>query len=249
MFITRDLRSDSRQRRFDRIVSVYCKDMYRCSNFRDEIQALDARIAAALAIDVPPLRMPILPPIDSGVSQNVVDLHAGRGGKATLTLPTWIGLAAGLAAAWFFGTRFIAPDVATPSLARQVIAHMDHEQESRRVTSVAVSEQALEKVIGSDISTIHTGILVTYARSCVMNNKTVPHLVIQGEDGPVTLILMSEETVDAAIPLSGENVHGVILPVGSGSVAVIGERAEQLNEIDVIGRRLVESVTWRNQAD
>lgn len=231
------------RRRFDRVVSVYCKDMYRCSNFRDEIQALDARIAAALAIDVPPLRMPKLPPIDSGASENVVDLHAGRPGKATL--PTWIGLAAGLATALFFGTRFITPDVATPSLARQVIAHMDLEQESRQVTSVAVSEQALRNVIGSDISTIDTGILVTYARSCVINNKTVPHLVIQGEDGPVTLILMSEETVDAAIPLSGEKVHGVIVPVGSGSVAVIGEHAEQLNEIDAIAQRLVESVTWR----
>ena len=214
-----------------------------CSNFRDEIQALHARIAAALAIDVPPLRMPKLPPIESAASASVVDLHAERPGKANL--PTWIGLAAGLAAALFFGTRLLAPDVSTPSLARQVIAHMDHEQESRQVTSVAVSEEALRNVIGSDISTIDTGILVTYARSCVINNKTVPHLVIQGEDGPVTLILMPEETVDAAVPLSGENVHGVIVPVGSGSVAIIGEHAEQLNEIDTIGQRLVVSVTWR----
>jgi hypothetical protein len=35
------------------------------------------------------------------------------------------------------------------------------------------------------------------------------------------------------------------VPVGSGSVAIIGEHAEQLNEIDAIGQRMVESVTWR----
>jgi hypothetical protein len=39
------------------------------------------------------------------------------------------------------------------------------------------------------------------------------------------------------------------VPVGSGSVAIIGEHAEQLNEIDAIRRRLVDSVTWRTWAD
>jgi hypothetical protein len=148
-------------------------------------------------------------------------------------LDTWIAAA-------------LAIDVAPPSLASEVIAHMDHEQESRQVTTVAVSEQALGNIIGSDVSAIETGgSLVTYARSCVINNKTVPHLVIQGKDGPVTLILMPEEAVDAAIPLSREHVHGVIMPVGGGSVAIIGERADQLNEIDAIGRRLLKCVKWR----
>jgi hypothetical protein len=45
--------------------------------------------------------------------------------------------------------------------------------------------------------------------------------------------------------LSGENVHGVIVPVGNGSVAIIGEREEQLREIDEIGERIVESVSWK----
>jgi hypothetical protein len=225
-------------------VTAHAAGCVPCRSFADGIRSLDTLIAEALAIDVPPLRMPALPPIGSNALSRVAELDARRRRKATL--PKWVGLAAGLAAAWFLGTRFLAPDVATPSLARQVIAHMDHEQESRQVTSVAVSDQALEKVISSDVSTIGTGGgLVTYARSCVINGKAVPHLVIQGEDGPVTLILMSEEIVDAAIPLSGENVHGVIVPVGSGSVAIIGEQTEQLNEIDTIKRRLVESVKWR----
>jgi hypothetical protein len=126
------------------------------------------------------------------------------------------------------------------------MAHMDHEQASRRVTSVSVPEQALHDVIDSRVSAMDTGIgLVTYAQSCVINGNTVPHLVIQGESGPVTLILLPDESIDAAIPLSGEHVHGVIVPVGSGSVAIIGERTEQLGEIDEIGQRIVESVEWQ----
>jgi hypothetical protein len=80
--------------------------------------------------------------------------------------------------------------------------------------------------------------------SCVINGNTVPHLVIQGERGPVTLILLPDETIDKAIRLSGVNVQGVILPVGSGSIAVIGEREDQLEEIGEIGRRLSETVHW-----
>jgi hypothetical protein len=80
--------------------------------------------------------------------------------------------------------------------------------------------------------------------SCVINGRTVPHLVIQGRSGPVTLILLADETIDASMPLSGDNVHGVLLPVGSGSIAVIGQREDQLDEIDQIGRKLAESVEW-----
>jgi hypothetical protein len=68
--------------------------------------------------------------------------------------------------------------------------------------------------------------------------------VIQGRSGPVTLILLADETIDAPIPLSGDNVHGVLLPVGSGSIAVIGQREDQLDEIGQIGRKLAESVEW-----
>jgi hypothetical protein len=108
-----------------------------------------------------------------------------------------------------------------------------------------VSAQALGAVVDPKVSTMDPDIgLITYAMSCVINGNTVPHLVIQGERGPVTLILLPDETIDESIRLSGVNVQGVILPVGSGSIAVIGEREDQLEEIGEIGRRLSETVHW-----
>lgn len=214
-----------------------------CSRYRDEIRALDARIAAALAIDVPPMKMPDLPPVDGGRG-DVVELPAGSSGR--VSTPAWLGIAAAVVLAVFVGFRLLSPDGAERALAEQVIAHMDHEQASRRVTSVAVPEQQLFAVIDSEVAAMDTSIgLVSYARSCVVNGNTVPHLVLQGESGPVTLILLPDETIEEAIPLSGEHVHGVIVPVGRGSVAIIGERAGQLDEIDEIGERIVESVKWQ----
>ncbi len=83
--------------------------------------------------------------------------------------------------------------------------------------------------------------LVTYAQSCIINGKTIPHLVIQGEKGPITLLLMPEEMIDGAMTLDGKGVNGVIIPMGNGSIAIIGERDEPLDEIE---QRIIDSVEW-----
>jgi uncharacterized protein DUF3379 len=83
--------------------------------------------------------------------------------------------------------------------------------------------------------------LITYAQSCVINGREVPHLVIQGERGPITILLMPEEKVSGPESVTGESVKGVILPVGNGSIAIFGEREEALERIE---RKVLDSVTW-----
>ncbi len=57
----------------------------------------------------------------------------------------------------------------------------------------------------------------------------------------MTLLLMPDETVSGAVPLTGESVDGVILPHGDGSIAIIGAREERIEELS---ERVVESVEW-----
>ena len=42
------------------------------------------------------------------------------------------------------------------------------------------------------------------------------------------------------VPIEGDSINGVILPVGGGSVAIIGQRDEKL---DAIQKNIVNSVT------
>ena len=65
--------------------------------------------------------------------------------------------------------------------------------------------------------------------------------MIQGERGPVMVLLMPDEKVDRAIPLMDEFNKGVILPVGDGSIAIVGGRDESLERIE---NTLKNSVTW-----
>lgn len=207
-----------------------------CRAYRDELLALDRLIGKALAIDAPPLRMPDLPEISE---ENVVTL----GDKRTLRkAPIWFALAATTVLAAFVGVRMIGQEATYDSLAAEIVAHLDHEPYALVVTDKAVSEVRLENVVPADVAVFDRGAgLISYAQSCVINGHTVPHLVIQGETGPVTILLMPDERISAAVDLSGESISGVLLPVGSGSIAIIGNRGEQL---EPIRNKVVNSVMW-----
>jgi len=209
-----------------------------CATFRDEILALDLRIAGALDIAVPDLQLPELPPLGED-DVNVVNLPFRRQGR--LSAPVWVGLAASLVIATVIGVRFLSNDVVYPSLADEIIAHLDHELGALQVTDKAVSERKLARVVEDDVAEMDAGLII-YANSCVINGNTIPHLVIQGERGPITLLLLPDEMVDSAIALEGVGITGVILPVGNGSIAIIGERDEPLEDLQ---RRLLSTVKWR----
>ncbi len=206
-----------------------------CRTYRDELVALDGRIARALALDVPTLSVPDLPAIEA---DNVVTLADRR----RVAAPVWYAVAASVLVAAILGIRLLGTGVEYDSLADEVLAHVDHEPYSMRVTDVPVADRRLRRVVAADVAELdHDAGLITYAQTCVINGNKVPHLVIQGERGPVMILLLQEEMVSEAIPLLGENLSGVILPVGSGSIAIVGERGERLEKIE---KNLVNSVMW-----
>ncbi len=218
--------------------AVHAADCSSCNAFKAEIQALDARIAAALAIDVPDLKMPELPAVTS--EEKVVDLASRR--PIRWTTPAWVGLAASVVLATVIGVRMINTGTEQDTLAEQVIAHLDYEPGALTVTDVAVSDRRLYSVVRPAIATLDRDLgLITYAMSCKINGREVPHLVMQGKKGPVTILLMPEEMVDMSIPLESESIEGVILPVGNGSIAIIGERGERIDELKT---RVTETVKW-----
>ena len=205
-----------------------------CREYRSVMLALDASITQALAIDVPELEMPELP----GVSEETVVPLPRRRPAA----PVWLAMAATIAIAAILGVRMLGIGVQYESLADEVLAHLDHEPAALRVTDAVVSDARLHAVVPASVADLGRDAgLITYAQSCIINGKTIPHLVIQGAKGPVTVLLMPEEEIGAAIELSGENVKGIILPVGRGSVAFIGAAGEQL---DTIRDGVLKSVTW-----
>lgn len=199
-----------------------------------KLKALDLRIARALQIDVPPLIMPELPDVDD----KVATLPVRRRSKA----PVWFAVAATVVLGLSIALRMSPMFQDYESLADEVLAHLDHEPYALRVTDVPVSDRRLQRTVPASLAVFDRDeTLITYANSCIINGHRVPHLVVQGQHGPVTILLMSEEKVSETVPLDGNAVHGVILPVGDGSIAIIGPRDEPLEPIQENVRA---SLTW-----
>ena len=128
------------------------------------------------------------------------------------------------------------------SLAEEVLAHLDGEPNALVPTNVPVPAGRVAAVVPPNIAVLdRSDGLITYARTCVIDGHLVPHLVIQGKKGAITIILMPEEKITKAIPVEGNTVEGVILPIGDGSIAIIGERGERLDDLK---QKVLKSVTW-----
>jgi hypothetical protein len=151
-------------------------------------------------------------------------------------------MAATIVVAALIGVRFVGTDIQYETLGEEILAHLDNEQAALQVTNVAVTDEQLSAVVPGDVARLDRSAgLITYAQSCPIRGHQVPHLVIQGEYGPITILLMPEETVTGAESIRGDNVNGVILPVGKGSIAIIGGSRERLDRVQ---QRVLESVTW-----
>lgn len=206
-----------------------------CQAFTSEILALDERIRAAMELTVPALRMPELPDLDT---ENIVSLPTRRG----ISSPAWFAVAATVLLAVFVGIRSLSPDTPEMSLENQVLAHVDHEPMALLPSNTPVDDSKLQRVVPASIATMnHDSGLITFAETCPINGRPIPHLVLQGKTGPITILLMPDEKISETRTLDGENVHGVIVPVGNGSVAIIGTRDEPLGDIE---KNVLNSVAW-----
>lgn len=133
----------------------------------------------------------------------------------------WLAAAAGvlLALALAGGAWLVAPG---RSLAAEVVGHMAGEPGAWNRTE-AVPAAALDAVFAaSHLERNSDAGLVTYASSCVFRGHRVPHLVLQTDQGPVTVMVLTEESVRRRVHFDEQGYRGIIVPVpGRGSIAVL----------------------------
>ncbi len=83
---------------------------------------------------------------------------------------------------------------------------------------------------------------VNFAGKCQMRKHPGAHLVLAGEKGPVTILIMPGEKIPAARRFHSKRFDGELMPLDNGSVAVVGERNE---DIARIANRIAQSIRWR----
>jgi hypothetical protein len=223
-----------------------------CQAYHEELLAFDADIARALAVPVPRIDLSGLPA--GANAATFLDGAPGTDDETDLEwmkpprrreIPgsAWYALAAPVVLGALFSMRYLGEELPAEPLSEQVLAHIQHEAGSLVVSDRGVGGERLARVVPADVARLgpETG-LVTYAQSCVINGHSVPHLVVQGGHGPVTILLMPHERVSAAEEIGNGVLRGVILPVGEGSIAIVGEHPTDLERVR---ETMKNSVTWQ----
>jgi hypothetical protein len=203
---------------------AHCQE---CPAYRERLLRFEGRLTRALRIDAQVSR----------TRAEVPRLRVWRNG--------WLAMAASLVVALLVGTLWLGAPRA--SLAADVVAHMAGEPEAWARTDVAVPAVDLASVLAEAHMRLRPdAVMVSYAQSCLFRGRHVPHLVVQTDMGPVTVMVLVHENVTAARTFDEGGYRGTIVPVpGHGSIAVLVKGDEgDLAQVESVAARVKDAIVW-----
>ena len=198
----------------------------RCAEYLRQTLVLDEKVLAALRVPVPDRESSVGPP--SGAMPPLVDRRR------------WFALAASIVAGVAVGSLLWLGEP-RESLAQEVVEHVTHEPDALATVNPA-DPSHVEDVLARGGIRLRPGVgTVSYASSCRFRGEKVPHLVVQTDAGPVTVMVLRNEKVAAPVRFDEQGYSGTIMPAGPGSIAVIGTAHANL---DQVAERVLEAVEW-----
>ncbi len=136
-----------------------------------------------------------------------------------------------------------------PSLAADVVGHMAEEPQAWARTDIRVPQPKLDEVLSeSHIRLKADPGMVSYANSCRFRGHQVPHLVVQTEAGPVTVMVLTHERSRGSTRFSEQGYQGVIVPIPEhGSLAVLQRGSSiDMNTVKSVAGRVLGAIDWRS---
>lgn len=195
----------------------HAADCAPCAAHLAELRAMDDTILAALRVDVP-------------VPAAARPVAARTAVAALADRRRWYAFAASIAGGvilgsllWTSGTR--------AALARDAVAHMQHEAASMVKTGIPADRGAVDDALARDGVRLRGDPgLVTYVMSCRFRGHTVPHLVVQTSGGPVTVLVLRDERIRRTTKFHEQGYAGSLVRSGPGGLAIIGATDAQVAE-------------------
>ena len=204
-----------------------------CQAFTEKLRSFESRLGRALRIEAS---------VSQAASADVVSLASRR---RPAVGPRWMALAASvLFGAVVVGAIWVA--VPSRSLAAAVVAHMAGEPDAW-LTEAPVPSPDLNAVLqNAKVKLMSQAGTVSYASSCPFRGYVVPHLVVQSESGPVTVMVLVHETKAKAKQFDEQGYRGMIVPVqGHGALAVLMKYPHtDAATVERIAAQVRESIVW-----
>jgi hypothetical protein len=194
-----------------------------CARFRAEMQTLDGDIRRAL--QTPP-ELSVRP-------------------RRAAPPPVWRrwALAASVLVAMAASSVWLL--LPSDTLAHDLVSHVEAESGSwasqEQLDSAGITNALRAAGVGLDV----TSDKITYAHSCRFRGHYVPHLVLQTDKGPVTVMLLRHEQVRAPQTFREEGLSGIIVPAENGSIALLAQGDAGL---EPLARQMRQDVRWLPEA-
>jgi hypothetical protein len=208
--------------RSDEELERHVADCVPCRAFRARLLSAELLIGKALRFDVHALaRGARAAPPSSRISRRVASFS--------------IAAAVALGALSLRGLSGGGVQLSNAQLAREAVLHWYREPESWVRTNRSVAPAVLTVALDGAAEVDRAGLMtISFAKSCRIGPGRVPHLVVQGTQGPYMVLLFAGRRLDQPVPLElpAEGLTGHIVPAGTGSIAVLGVESSELAEVE-----------------
>lgn len=197
-----------------------------CAGYLGELRAQDRTILRALQVPVP------------------AEHRMAAASKHARATPRrrWYALAASILGGVLIGTLLFTSGP-RQSIAKDAVDHVNHEPHALVVTQTPADPKKLAGVLNRAGLSLRPGIgTVSYAKTCWFRGRRVPHLVVQTDTGPVTVMVLRNEIVPEPVNFTERGFAGKIIPAGPGSIAIIGDDDAELTQIS---QRVTDAVIWQ----
>lgn len=230
------------------------EDCHDCTVYAERLLQFEARLDRAMRVKLPGGGDWMAPEHSAGsVAANDSDGVVPFPAKASLRSPRsatyrrgWLAMAASvLVAVLVAGVLWVAAP--GTSIAADVVTHMAEEPGAWLKTDRPVPDAELQKVLSNTHLRLVAGsAVVSYASSCKFRGHHVPHLVIQTESGPVTVMVLVHEHESTPVQFDEQGYRGVVVPVaGHGSIAVLTHGSNtDIKTVEAIAARVLDSIVW-----
>lgn len=183
-----------------------------CAEFAQQYALLDRKLVAALDVPVP-----------EDLKARVIWNQTGRWQRRTRS--PWLPMAAAFVMA--AGIGFALYSRVPGPLPAAVVAHIEHEPELLVPTSALAQPVRVNAVLTQGGVRLAQPLdNVAHAGLCPFRGQLVPHLVLTIDGEPVSVLLLSNEPQSRSAEIHEEGYHGVIVPRGDGSIAIVSARPE-----------------------
>ncbi len=134
------------------------------------------------------------------------------------------------------GITFWSTDSRQSMLEDEIFTHMYLEGQLDNEDAVAIPLNAvnarMEQWMGAhlEMSDAVEGLEVTFAKDCWVAQQVAFHLIMKGETGAVTVMMIPSDEAGTEFNISDEKYNGLVTPTDGGYLVVVGNKQEPIAE-------------------